>query len=249
MPRRFQNLELLDGKPRKLRRLRHEICSNLSQQIEMVNLFIPLKMSPVRPRLATQTRGGQKSNIQTGAVDLCRSIGLIKIDHLRRKVASGSRSVLGNGMAANRPFSPSSRRNHRSLPPITAASTIHNGLLFYHYELNRYHVLNTDYIMPFEHLFETCRPKGCKKGEQWSLSTLDLLIIGMGMELTRMTGGDTYIVTCDRRIDKVARVLADLNRDHRSQHEIPNYIRFPRTLYLWETSLQDLPRVDGQRVG
>src|SRR5215469_5883517 len=102
MPRRFQNLELLDGKPRKLRRLRHEICSNLSQQIEMVNLFIPLKMSPVRPRLATQTRGGQKSNIQTGAVDLCRSIGLIKIDHLRRKVASGSRSVLGNGMAANR---------------------------------------------------------------------------------------------------------------------------------------------------
>jgi hypothetical protein len=126
---------------------------------------------------------------------------------------------------------------------------IHNGLLFYHYELNRYHVLNTDYIMPFEHLFETCRPKGCKKGEQWSLSTLDLLIIGMGMELTRMTGGETYIVTCDRRIDKVARVLADLDRDHRSQHEIPNYIRFPRTLYLWETSLEDLPRVNGQRVG
>jgi hypothetical protein len=62
---------------------------------------------------------------------------------------------------------------------------IHNGLLFYHYELNRYHVLNTDYIVPLEHLFETQRPKGTKKGEEWRLSTLDLLIIGMGIEQRR----------------------------------------------------------------
>lgn len=126
---------------------------------------------------------------------------------------------------------------------------IHNGLLFYHYELNRYHVLNTDYIVPFEHLFETHRPKGIKKGEEWRLSTLDLLIIGMGMELSRMTGGGAYVVTCDRRIDKVGKVLADLTREQRSQHEIPSYIRFPRMLYLWETSLGELPRVEGQQVG
>lgn len=60
---------------------------------------------------------------------------------------------------------------------------IHNGLLFYHYELNRYHLLDTDYVVPFEHLFETARPKGEKKGQEWRLSTFDLLIIGMGMEL------------------------------------------------------------------
>src|SRR5215469_4057313 len=36
MPRRIQNLELLDWRPRQLRRLRHEIFSNLSWQIGMV---------------------------------------------------------------------------------------------------------------------------------------------------------------------------------------------------------------------
>jgi hypothetical protein len=58
-----------------------------------------------------------------------------------------------------------------------------------------------------------------------------------------------YVVTCDRRIDRVGKVLAGLNRDQRSRHEIPSYIRFPRTLYLWETSLEELPRVEGQQVG
>jgi hypothetical protein len=88
-----------------------------------------------------------------------------------------------------------------------------------------------------------------KKGEDWRLSTLDLLIIGMGMELSRMTGGNMYVVTCDRRIDRIGKIVAGLTPDQRSQYQIPNYIRFPRTLYLWETPLEDLPRVAGQQVG
>jgi hypothetical protein len=70
---------------------------------------------------------------------------------------------------------------------------IHNGQLLYHYELNRYHVLYIDHILPFEHLFETQRPKGMKKGAEWTLSTFDMLIISVGIELARMTGNSTYI--------------------------------------------------------
>jgi hypothetical protein len=63
------------------------------------------------------------------------------------------------------------------------AHDIHNGQLFYHHELNRYHILNADYIIPFEHLFPSERADGTER----RLSTFDVLIIAMGMELTRIT--------------------------------------------------------------
>ncbi len=128
------------------------------------------------------------------------------------------------------------------------AQDIHNGELFYHYELNRYHVLYVDYIIPFEHLFQPQRPKGTRKGEEWTLSTFDILIIAVGMELARITAGYTYLITCDRRLHKINQVLLGLTGEQRCQHGIPSYVRFPQSLYLWEKQLIELPYVEGQRV-
>ncbi len=125
---------------------------------------------------------------------------------------------------------------------------IHNGHLLYHYELNRYHVLNVDYIIPFEHLFEPKRPKGAKKGEEWTLSTFDILIIALGMELARITGGRTYIVTCDRRLHKIAQVLLGLSSQQRVQQGIPGFAQFPHSVFLREKQLVELPYVEGQKV-
>ncbi|MBZ5560822.1 MAG: hypothetical protein LAP13_00215 [Acidobacteriia bacterium] len=125
---------------------------------------------------------------------------------------------------------------------------IHNGHLLYHYELNRYHVLNVDYIIPFEHLFEPKRPKGVKKGEEWTLSTFDILIIALGMELARITGGRTYIVTCDRRLHKITQVLLGLSTQQRAQQGIPGFAQFPHSVFLREKKLVELPYVEGQKV-
>jgi hypothetical protein len=125
---------------------------------------------------------------------------------------------------------------------------IHNGHLLYHYELNRYHVLNVDHIIPFEHLFEPKRPKGTKKGEEWALSTFDILIIALGMELARITGGRTYVVTCDRRLHKISEVLRGLSAEQRARQGIPGFVQFPHSVYLWERRMVELPYVEGQKV-
>ena len=125
---------------------------------------------------------------------------------------------------------------------------IHNGQLIYNYELNRYHILYMDYIIPYEHLFEPQRPKGAKKGEEWTLSTLDMLIIAIGMELARITGGFTYIVTCDKRLNRISQILLALSKEERAQHEIPDYINFPHSIYLWDKRLVELPYVEGQKI-
>jgi hypothetical protein len=125
------------------------------------------------------------------------------------------------------------------------AHDIHNGQLLYHLELNRYHILNVDYIIPFEHLFPSERSDGTER----RLSTFDALIIAMGMELTRITGGATYVVTCDKRIAEVIDILRKLRKEERQRFGVPDYIRFPRPIYLWGKRVTELPVVAGQKVG
>jgi hypothetical protein len=125
------------------------------------------------------------------------------------------------------------------------ANDIHNGHLFYHLELNRYHVLDVDFIIPFEHLFPTERGDGTER----KLSTFDALIIAMGMELSRITGGATYVITCDKRIAEVIRILRKLRKQERERQGVPDYIRFPREIYLYGKRLSELSCVEGQRVG
>lgn len=78
---------------------------------------------------------------------------------------------------------------------------IHNGKLFYHLELSRYHLLNTAFISPIDHHYAYGRISGKKKKNPSPMSTFDLLIIAMGIELVRLHGnGRIKIVTTDNRI-------------------------------------------------
>ena len=109
-------------------------------------------------------------------------------------------------------------------------------------------MLYVDYIIPFEHLFEPQRPKGTRKGEDWTLSTFDMLIIAVGMELSRITAGATYVVSCDKRLHRITQELLKLTDEQRHEHGIPSYLAFPQSIYLWEKQLVELPYANGQRV-
>ena len=81
---------------------------------------------------------------------------------------------------------------------------IHNGQLFYHYELSRYHVLAINLIGPVDHHYQFSRKRRNPAG------TLDQLIIGMGMHLTRIHGANNVvIVTADDRIEQIIKRCRD----------------------------------------
>lgn len=83
---------------------------------------------------------------------------------------------------------------------------IRNAKLFYHYELSRYHLLYTALISPIDHYYAYQRKrngkgKRNKKRNPSPMSTFDLLIVAMGMELARLHGRDAIcILTTDSRI-------------------------------------------------
>ncbi len=181
-----------------------------------------------------------------------------RVDHFLEQRALGKAFLFIPNFCVAETFNTLARKHYRkneldaelyALAKENFAQAMHGGHLFYHYEMSRYHVLDVDLIIPFEHKFLTQRPKGAKKGEEWTLSTFDVLIIAMGMELDRITGGALYIVTCDRRIDDIGRILYGLTPEERQKYSIPDYVRFPRTINLWKRELPELPCVEGQRVG
>jgi len=111
---------------------------------------------------------------------------------------------------------------------------IHNAKLIYHYELNRYHILNIDYIVPFEHQFLI--KKRFNKDEEekeWFLSTFDILFISMGIELVRMMGFENvFLISCDTRIKSICDVLKNLDLKTREKFQIPSYIVYPKAILL-----------------
>lgn len=79
---------------------------------------------------------------------------------------------------------------------------IHNGKLFYQYELSRYHILTINTIAPIQHHYKLSRNE-CRPG-RLNASTYDLMIIGMGIHLVKIHGkNNVYIVTSDARINKI----------------------------------------------
>lgn len=74
---------------------------------------------------------------------------------------------------------------------------IHWGRTLYPYDLNRYHIIAADKIIPVEHQLVASR------GGDY-LSTFDILVIAMACELayTRELE-ETFLVTCDRRMKSV----------------------------------------------
>jgi hypothetical protein len=76
-------------------------------------------------------------------------------------------------------------------------SHIHWGSKIYPYDLNRYHIVAADKIIPAEH-------KRQRKDEKDHLSTFDILIIAMACEMAWIgEREDTYLVTCDKRLKQV----------------------------------------------
>jgi len=74
---------------------------------------------------------------------------------------------------------------------------IHWGKTLYAYDLNRYHIIAADKIIPAEQK----RPLKPNKGP---LSTFDILIIAMACELGYTRGVEnTFLLTCDERLHNV----------------------------------------------
>jgi len=74
---------------------------------------------------------------------------------------------------------------------------VHWGNLLYPYDVNRYHIIAADKVIPIEHNLASIIRRS-------HLSTFDILIIAMACELAYIgQRGETYLVTCDRRLKEV----------------------------------------------
>lgn len=81
---------------------------------------------------------------------------------------------------------------------------IHNGRVFYQYELSRYHILGVDLTMPIDHYYQIERHRG-KKKRIIPQGTFDHLILSMGIQLNKIHGKDNFfILTADDRLARVA---------------------------------------------
>jgi len=112
---------------------------------------------------------------------------------------------------------------------------IHWATLLYPYDLNRYHILAADEIIPIEHHVS-------RRKERDYLSAFDILLIAMACELAFIgQPEDVYLVTCDKRIQIVCdefRSISDKERqswkEPRSAMDEPDQWRWypPSVLYL-----------------
>jgi len=128
----------------------------------------------------------------------------------------------------------------------TFISHVHDRKFFYSYDLNRYHNLNAEAVTELEHTTETefdatgfpigtdletlneaLRQKDPRDHlGRYYLSSLDILIIAMGMELKRIYGEEVYLLTADRRLALIS--------DQRPE--------FPEPLYWYRLNVSDLPK-------
>lgn len=76
---------------------------------------------------------------------------------------------------------------------------IHNGALFYQYDLNRYHILTLDLIAPVDKYRQFYRTKQVK-----SMGASDLLIGAMAVHLSKIHGRENLLLlTADRRMNAI----------------------------------------------
>ena len=125
---------------------------------------------------------------------------------------------------------------------------VHWGKTLYSYELNRYHIIAADEIIPLEHHVAS-------EHERDHLSTFDILIITMACELAYVgSAEDTFLVTCDRRIQKVVNQFKSTEKE-RGDWKVPGPLddrsvrRWvpPNVLYLPSLRRGDLQPVPGQK--
>jgi len=77
---------------------------------------------------------------------------------------------------------------------------IHNRNLLYVYDLHRYHNINTDKIYKIEHQTPL-------RGKEKYLSSFDILIIGMAIEMKKIHIGNNEVIllTRDGRLNRIAK--------------------------------------------
>lgn len=113
-----------------------------------------------------------------------------------------------------------------------------DGRRFYAYDLHRYHVLNCNKVFEVEHTTDLEQDPRHPDRFKPPLSTFDILIIAMGMELKRVHAGQSvYIATSDKRLALVAEKLLKKSPDEFARvidvyKSTPSYIRM----------LADMPR-------
>lgn len=126
---------------------------------------------------------------------------------------------------------------------------VHWGRTLYSYDLNRYHVIGADEIIPIEHHVAS-------EHERDHLSTFDILIIAMACELAFVgRPEDTFLVTCDRRIQKVVDEFKGTSLKTREEWKVPSPLddrsikRWlpPNVLYLPALKPGVLKPVQGQK--
>ena len=129
----------------------------------------------------------------------------------------------------------------------TFISHVHDRKFFYSHDLNRYHNLNTTEVTEVEHTTETefdatglpigtdVRTINAKLQEKdpydhvgkYYLSTFDILIIAMGMELKKTHGEEIHLLTRDKRLYLIC-------------SKKPNV--FPKSYYWDRMRISDLPK-------
>lgn len=126
---------------------------------------------------------------------------------------------------------------------------VHWGRTLYSYDLNRYHVIGADEIIPIEHHVAS-------EHERDHLSSFDILIITMACELAYIgRPEDTFLVTCDKRIRKVVDQFKGTDLKKQQEWKIPSPLEDrsikrwipPNVLYLPALRPGDLRSVQGQK--
>jgi hypothetical protein len=83
---------------------------------------------------------------------------------------------------------------------------VHWGKTLYPYDVNRYHIIAADRIMPVEHDIAS-------KDARDHMSTFDILVIAMACELAYLgQREDTFLVTCDYTMKQVSDELKNSGR-------------------------------------
>jgi hypothetical protein len=98
---------------------------------------------------------------------------------------------------------------------------IHWGKTLYSYELNSYHIIGADEIIPIEHHVAS-------EDDRDHLTTFDILIIAMASELAYVgRRDDTFLVTCDRRMKRVVDQFRAVSSGNRESWVVPGPLGSP----------------------
>lgn len=150
--------------------------------------------------------------------------------------------------------SPLDSRVHESLRDQFSRD-LHNGALFYHYELSRYHVLGINMVAAIDHYYTLGHKR---KHPRSPAGTFDQLTVSMALQLVKIHGtNNVVLITADHRlarlVDRCRKAISDTPRKKLRLKWIEQFVgidfkpeSFPLILNLDkcnETSLKNVFRI------